>query len=117
VSFCIDHYVTARVSKFAFGTDCYISYDATNPEHTSRRDDKYVDLDGDEVIGGLFSNILPMVRCYSMYFIIYTKSNGSRVVRYMKHKNIDKRSGGMRAFVRLLRPSSLTSNAIAGSKF
>jgi hypothetical protein len=61
VSFCIDHYVTARVSKFAFGTGCSVSYDANNPEHTFRSDKKYVDLPGDVRIGDVFSNILPMV--------------------------------------------------------
>jgi hypothetical protein len=61
VSFCIDHYVTARVSKFAFGTDCCLFYNANNPEHTSRSDKKFIDLAGDVMIGDIFSNILPMV--------------------------------------------------------
>ena len=60
VSFCIDHYATARVSKFVFGTGCCILYDAKHPEHASGSD-KYVDLPGDVMIGDVFSNILPMV--------------------------------------------------------
>ena len=61
VSFCIDHYVTARVSKFAFGTDCIDYYDANNPEHTSRSHMKFIDLSGDVMLRGLFTTILPLV--------------------------------------------------------
>ena len=61
VSFCIDHYVTSRVSKFGYGTDCSIPYDANDPEHTSRNDKKHIDPSGEVMIEGLFSNILPMV--------------------------------------------------------
>ncbi|KIM36858.1 hypothetical protein M413DRAFT_281536 [Hebeloma cylindrosporum] len=59
VSFRIDHYVTARVSKFAFGVNCCTEYDAKNPEHISRSYYKFIGLDGIAKIDGLFSNILP----------------------------------------------------------
>ena len=82
VSFCIDHYVTARVSKFALGINCYIPYDTKNPEHTSRSPDKFVGLDGNPKIDGLFSNILPMVNfTYSVVLILYTESSNSRALR------------------------------------
>jgi len=59
-SFCIDHHVTARVSKFAYGVDVTILYDPYNPTHTSRNSKKFVDrLNGDEKIGDIFSAILP----------------------------------------------------------
>jgi len=61
MSFYIDHYVTARVSKYAYGTSSSALYDENNPEHFSRTHKKYVDLPGDVMIGDLFSTILPMV--------------------------------------------------------
>ncbi|KIM36856.1 hypothetical protein M413DRAFT_31259 [Hebeloma cylindrosporum] len=59
VSFHIDHYVTARVSKFAYGTEVNIHYDSNDPSHISRRSKKFVDIAGDERIGDVFSVILP----------------------------------------------------------
>jgi hypothetical protein len=61
VSFCIDHHVTARVSKFAYGVDVTIHYDPYNPTHISRKSKKFVDLVGEERIGDVFKAILPKV--------------------------------------------------------
>jgi len=59
VSFCIDHHVTARVSKFAYGIGVNILYNPYNPTHISRNSKKFVDLVGEERIGDIFSTILP----------------------------------------------------------
>ncbi|KAF9552654.1 hypothetical protein CPC08DRAFT_265608 [Agrocybe pediades] len=59
VSFYIDHFVGARVSKVAYGIDIQTRYEATNPEHRRRAHTIYEDEDGEIKIKGLFSIILP----------------------------------------------------------
>ncbi|KAF9068279.1 hypothetical protein BDP27DRAFT_1224514 [Rhodocollybia butyracea] len=36
VSFYIDHFVTTRVSRWSYGTDCFSAYDPNDPEHRRR---------------------------------------------------------------------------------
>ncbi|KAF8959252.1 hypothetical protein BDZ97DRAFT_1667388 [Flammula alnicola] len=59
ISFHIDHFVSARVSKLAYGTRAMVSYDPTNLEHVARSGMSFRDLSGDLMIGGVFNVILP----------------------------------------------------------
>lgn len=62
VSFYLDHFVGARVSKHAYGVNCNRPFQPNNLEHISRSDRKYVDLDGDILLSGGFDVILPKVK-------------------------------------------------------
>ncbi|PPQ96389.1 hypothetical protein CVT26_004991 [Gymnopilus dilepis] len=59
VSFYIDHFVAARVSKLSYGTDVSVPYQPFNPEHLARSYNKYENLSGKTMISGLFDVILP----------------------------------------------------------
>ena len=61
VSFYIDHFVAARVSKLSYGTDVSVPYQPFNPEHLARSYNKYENLSGKTMISGLFDVILPKV--------------------------------------------------------
>jgi len=61
VSFCIDHFVTERISKFSVGIACNLIYDPNNPEHAARSADKYVNAAGEVRLSGFFDVILPKV--------------------------------------------------------
>ncbi|KAF5374599.1 hypothetical protein D9615_008995 [Tricholomella constricta] len=58
VSFYIDHFVKARVSKFTYGLDSYVPYDITNVEHRRRLATLFVDSDGVDNVQRKFSPIL-----------------------------------------------------------
>ncbi|KAJ3514774.1 hypothetical protein NLJ89_g2173 [Agrocybe chaxingu] len=58
VSFYIDHFVTARVAKFSYGTCANPVYISSNPEHAARKNKVYTSLDGNERIRGGFGVIL-----------------------------------------------------------
>jgi len=62
ISFFVDHFVSARVSKFAYGTSCMTRFQSNNAEHVARGALKFRDLSGDWMVGGVFSVILPKVR-------------------------------------------------------
>jgi hypothetical protein len=62
VSFYIDHFVTARFSKFAYGIKVRSKYDASNTEHQRRKNKAYMSPEGYLEIGGIFNVILPQVR-------------------------------------------------------
>ncbi|RDB20568.1 Heat shock protein 12A [Hypsizygus marmoreus] len=59
VSFYIDHFVTARVAKYAYGIGISHHYDETNVEHKKRSSRRYEDASGYELISRGFSIILP----------------------------------------------------------
>jgi hypothetical protein len=61
ISFHIDHLVSGRVSKFAYGVDVDMVYKPSNPEHAARNSTTYRDIDGSMLITDLFSVILPKV--------------------------------------------------------
>ncbi|KAK0471595.1 hypothetical protein IW261DRAFT_1511460 [Armillaria novae-zelandiae] len=58
VSFYLDRFVSARVSKCHYGTIMATHYDATKPEHIARREKAYFDAAGDLVLGGQYDIIL-----------------------------------------------------------
>ncbi|KAF7296192.1 MYND-type domain-containing protein [Mycena chlorophos] len=58
VSFYLDHFVTARVAKDTYGTDCTVSYDATDREHRARTKLTQVNLAGERCLPVGFSAIL-----------------------------------------------------------
>ncbi|KAF8802608.1 hypothetical protein BYT27DRAFT_7196548 [Phlegmacium glaucopus] len=59
VSFYIDHFVSARVSKFAYGINTYHRYNAYNPEHQRRQNTTFMTAEGYLGISGIFNDILP----------------------------------------------------------
>ena len=62
ISFFIDHFVSARVSKFAYGVDIYQKYNPLNHEHSRRKNATFMTAEGYLGIDGIFSVILPQVR-------------------------------------------------------
>ena len=61
ISFHLDHHVTTRVSKFAYGTFSRIAYDPNDPEHQKRKSTLAVSASGEKRVGGIFHTILPKV--------------------------------------------------------
>ncbi|KAF8161586.1 hypothetical protein B0H34DRAFT_673485 [Crassisporium funariophilum] len=61
VSFFIDHFVAARVSKLAYGTEIYTAYQPRNPDHFARVHKKFISPMGIDCIAEQFSTILPKV--------------------------------------------------------
>jgi len=61
LSFYHDHFVHTRVSKFAYGTFCAISFQPADPDHQQRRHDTYTDLSGVRRVNHSFDVILPKV--------------------------------------------------------
>jgi len=59
VSFQIDHFVGARVAKFAYGLNCSTKFNPFDPEHVKRSHMVYKGVSGVEKIHGHFSCILP----------------------------------------------------------
>ncbi|KIL60592.1 hypothetical protein M378DRAFT_83572 [Amanita muscaria Koide BX008] len=57
-SYYLDHYVTARVSKYSYGLMINTIFDPTNPEHAHRRNTRFMDADGKYKIPGGFDTIL-----------------------------------------------------------
>ena len=62
VSFYIDHFVSARVSKYAYGIETYRKFHPSNTEHEHRKNKTFIVPQGYRAIGGIFSVILPQVR-------------------------------------------------------
>ncbi|KAJ7704328.1 hypothetical protein B0H17DRAFT_1039291 [Mycena rosella] len=56
VSFYLDHFVSARISKHTHGIECMIRYDVNNSEHRAR--ETLVDAAGDLNVTKMFSAIL-----------------------------------------------------------
>lgn len=67
VSYYIDHVVTERISKAVYGVSCTYSFDASDPEHMTRRDKVFVGADGRTSVEGGFSTILTKVRFWSRF--------------------------------------------------
>ncbi|KAH9485825.1 Heat shock 70 kDa protein 12A [Psilocybe cubensis] len=59
ISFYLDHFVGARVSKHAYGTNYAAVFQPNNPEHIARMSQKFVASDGRVLISGAFDVILP----------------------------------------------------------
>jgi hypothetical protein len=62
VSYYVDRFVAARISKFTYGISCNTTYQPSNPEHVRREHRSYVDPAGVKRIPGHFETILPRVR-------------------------------------------------------
>ncbi|PPQ74250.1 hypothetical protein CVT24_001151 [Panaeolus cyanescens] len=59
ISFYLDHFVSARIAKFDYGTPMSMIYRPDDPEHQSRGQDVYTGPSGRTWIKGLFDPILP----------------------------------------------------------
>ncbi|KAK0222688.1 hypothetical protein EDD85DRAFT_959945 [Armillaria nabsnona] len=59
VSFFLDHAVSARVSKFNYGTRISTSFDGRRTEHKRRREKSFLGADGVLKLGEQYSIILP----------------------------------------------------------
>ena len=62
VSYHIDHRVSSRVAKNTYGIAADFLYIDFDPQHISRRNSMYIDMDGRKWISGRFSVVLPRVR-------------------------------------------------------
>ncbi|KAJ7490801.1 hypothetical protein FB451DRAFT_1513799 [Mycena latifolia] len=58
VSFCLDHFVSARISKHTYGLKCAVIYQAKNAEHRTRSQTTTMDVDGNIWVPNKFSSIL-----------------------------------------------------------
>lgn len=61
LSFYMDHFVSVRMMRFAYGTNCVIEYDPQDPEHVKRRAKAYTRPSGRKVIPNNFKMILAKV--------------------------------------------------------
>ncbi|KAL0064092.1 hypothetical protein AAF712_008952 [Marasmius tenuissimus] len=59
VSFYLDHRVSARVARFTYGIQCRTYYLPFDPEHVKRRSTVFTNLEGEEMLPGYFTHILP----------------------------------------------------------
>ena len=69
-SYHIDHWVSGRVAKNCYGIAADFLYIDFDPQHISRRNSMYIDMDGRKWISGRFSVVLPRVRipCFACQF-------------------------------------------------
>ncbi|KAM6497397.1 hypothetical protein JOM56_007870 [Amanita muscaria] len=58
VSYYLDHYVTARMSKYSYGIRASVLFNPVDPEHARRENTKFMEADGKYYIPGTFSTIL-----------------------------------------------------------
>ncbi|KAK7472084.1 hypothetical protein VKT23_000203 [Stygiomarasmius scandens] len=58
LSFYLDHFVAVRVSKYTYGTECSIPFNATDPEHRRRSHLTTLGLSGRRMVPNAFSIIL-----------------------------------------------------------
>ena len=61
ISYFLDHFVEARMSKFTYGTKVNVLYDPGISEHLARSSTIFTDLDGARRLPGAFSEILQKV--------------------------------------------------------
>ena len=61
VSFYIDHFVQARITKFAYGTTCSTIYKPSNPEHVKRKNRTFKDELGHTYVPDVFTTMLSKV--------------------------------------------------------
>ena len=62
VSFFLDHFVTARVSRYAYGTKCSWVYDDNNAGHVLRKDKCIPEIgSGQPILPGAFATGLQKV--------------------------------------------------------
>ncbi|PPQ88112.1 LOW QUALITY PROTEIN: hypothetical protein CVT25_014697, partial [Psilocybe cyanescens] len=59
ISFYLDRFVGARVSKYAYGTNLCPLFNPEDPEHIARLAQKIIQLDGRTLISGAYDVILP----------------------------------------------------------
>ncbi|KAH9485830.1 Heat shock 70 kDa protein 12A [Psilocybe cubensis] len=64
VSFYLDHFVAARISKYAYGIEFSRIYVSTDPEHVARMHSQYTCLDGRIMLPVGFDAILPKARLF-----------------------------------------------------
>ncbi|KAK0209594.1 hypothetical protein IW262DRAFT_1486534 [Armillaria fumosa] len=70
ISFYIHNIVSARAAKYTYGLKINTIFNSLDPEHTRRRVNVYRRADGEEVLGGQHSIILPKAKNYSILFTI-----------------------------------------------
>ncbi|OCH89886.1 hypothetical protein OBBRIDRAFT_755931 [Obba rivulosa] len=58
VAFYIDHFVSARMARFTYGTECTRPFNSDDLEHISRERKTYIDNDGRKKVPYAFSAIL-----------------------------------------------------------
>ncbi|KAM6497405.1 hypothetical protein JOM56_007878 [Amanita muscaria] len=58
VSYCLDHYVTARVSKYSYGLVITALFNPKDPERVCRGNTMFMDADGQYYVRGYFDAIL-----------------------------------------------------------
>lgn len=58
VSYYVDHVVTERISRYAYGVECCVIFSRNDKEHVKRGKNIYLDLSGEVRIPGRFNTIL-----------------------------------------------------------
>lgn len=72
MSFYIDRTVSVRISKYSYGVSAYTLFDLNDPQHQKRKDNVYMDDEGDLVLGGQYAEILGKVAyLHSVLFYDY----------------------------------------------
>lgn len=70
VSFSLDHHVKARVAKLTYGKKTCMLYNPRDPDHFSRQDNVFRDIDGRRFLPSVFSLLLVKVRCLTLQSFI-----------------------------------------------
>ncbi|KAM6497399.1 hypothetical protein JOM56_007872 [Amanita muscaria] len=85
VSYYLDHYVTARVSKYSYGLMINVPFDPMDPEHARRSSAMFMQADGNYYIPCAFSTILKkdtevseQTRFRQSYMVLSTPEKFSR---------------------------------------
>ena len=67
ISFYLDHFVRARVSKITYGYFCHIPYQPNAPDHSMRSHKVSTSSSGCKQIGDFFDIILPKVKLFNLF--------------------------------------------------
>ena len=76
ISHYIDHPVISRIVRYTYGTDSFIDYDHSDPEHRSRAHKKYLGILGKMVLD-VFSPTLVKV----ILFVFGLRTGDKRIFR------------------------------------
>ena len=91
ISFYLDHHVSARIARRAYGVGCVVDYDAKDAEHRRRSSSIYISVAGDKILPDAFDVILPKVRGVVVVLSLWLTSFECRASRYQKRQSFEGR--------------------------
>lgn len=119
--FYLDHRVRARVARHTYGTNCGVSYNASNISHLNRKHLAYIALDGALYLPSSFAVLTQKVGCEYYVFTWHVCSGAvygefrcpsastHRELPSRKQQNLSTHLNGTRKISTTTRPSTPTS--------